>query len=196
MKKLILLLIIGVLLSSCGQVSKKSKPEVLKSYSQMTKSEKMDLVLNGSKLPNGTFLSRDSINHELLEFEGKLLIIDYWATWCAPCIEESPYFEEMATKYESEEIQFLTLSVNGEYSFWRDFLLERGWEGDHHYWLGNNENAPLFFPVYKETDLDSVKAILQTFPKYIAVDKNGIILNNNFPRPSQPGFEARLKEYL
>lgn len=40
------------------------------------------------------------------------LIVNFWATWCKPCIEEIPYFQEAVKKYESEGLKLLLVSLD------------------------------------------------------------------------------------
>lgn len=48
----------------------------------------------------------------LNEPSDKLRIINFWATWCKPCIAELPYFEAAREKYKTEEVEFLLISVD------------------------------------------------------------------------------------
>jgi len=40
---------------------------------------------------------------------GKPIVVNFWATWCAPCVEELPYFEELQHKYK-DQVDFLMVS--------------------------------------------------------------------------------------
>lgn len=42
----------------------------------------------------------------LADFKGKVIYIDLWATWCGPCIQESPAFEALGKKYVGKDIVF------------------------------------------------------------------------------------------
>ena len=60
-------------------------------------------MLQFSDLDNNIFSIQD--------FKGKNLFINYWATWCNPCLAEMPYMAELYEKYKNEEnIVFLYLS--------------------------------------------------------------------------------------
>jgi len=41
-----------------------------------------------------------------------VLIVNFWATWCKPCIEELPYFHELARKYKDQKIKLLLVSLD------------------------------------------------------------------------------------
>ncbi len=48
----------------------------------------------------------------LKEFGDKTLVINFWATWCVPCIEELPYFEQTTATFNSEEVQVILVSLD------------------------------------------------------------------------------------
>lgn len=45
------------------------------------------------------------------------LIINFWATWCKPCLEELPYFMEESKKYSKDSLQFLLVSLDMEEAY-------------------------------------------------------------------------------
>jgi thiol-disulfide isomerase/thioredoxin len=44
--------------------------------------------------------------------ENKLLVINLWATWCAPCVKELPAFEKVAGEYEQSKVRFIMISLD------------------------------------------------------------------------------------
>jgi len=48
-------------------------------------------------------------NIELTEYQGKPLVINYWATWCGPCLKEFPYFEEVKQRF-GNDVNFVMIS--------------------------------------------------------------------------------------
>lgn len=48
------------------------------------------------------------------DYEGKVIVLDFWATYCPPCIEEIPHLKELQAKYGAEKIQVIGLHVGGE----------------------------------------------------------------------------------
>ena len=48
--------------------------------------------------------------HALSQWKGKILVINFWATWCAPCREEMPYFSRMSREYSAHGVQFIGIS--------------------------------------------------------------------------------------
>jgi thiol-disulfide isomerase/thioredoxin len=50
----------------------------------------------------------------LAELQGKVVVLDFWATWCPPCIEELPYLVKLAKEYESQGVAFVAASRDDE----------------------------------------------------------------------------------
>lgn len=48
------------------------------------------------------------------DYQGKVLVLDFWATYCPPCREETPHLVEMQRRYESKGLQIVGLNVGGE----------------------------------------------------------------------------------
>lgn len=63
-----------------------------------------DILLNQIEVQN---LSGETVN--LDQYIGKPLVVNYWATWCAPCIKEFPYFNEVKQQLEGD-VNFLMIS--------------------------------------------------------------------------------------
>ena len=157
---------------------------------------KLSSVKKGRTMPNGTIYNLDSVAVSIDEFKGNFLVIDFWATWCTPCIKEMPFFSELGEKYKNENIEFITVSVDGTFPYWKKYMEENNWKGSH-YWLGMNESEPIFPLTYSEIEVESTSSILTALPKYIFVSPTGIIVHNdNGPKPSSIEFEKKLIEHL
>jgi thiol-disulfide isomerase/thioredoxin len=48
----------------------------------------------------------------LAQWQGKVLIVNYWATWCLPCREEMPGFSRLQDKYRDKGVQFVGISID------------------------------------------------------------------------------------
>lgn len=61
-----------------------------------------------------TLPTLDSDKISLSDFKGKVIILDFWATWCGPCRVEMPGFVELQTEYGERGLQILGVSLDGE----------------------------------------------------------------------------------
>jgi thiol-disulfide isomerase/thioredoxin len=57
--------------------------------------------------------NRDLEIQKLKDFQGKVLILDFWATYCPPCLEEIPHLKNLQQRYGSENLQIIGLHVGG-----------------------------------------------------------------------------------
>ena len=57
-----------------------------------------------------TFKTLDGKTYKLSDFRGKIVIVNFWATWCPPCRKEMPYFIKLQEKY-GNDVQFIGLDV-------------------------------------------------------------------------------------
>lgn len=48
----------------------------------------------------------------LAQWQGKVLVVNYWATWCAPCREEMPMFVRLQDKYRDRGLQFVGIAID------------------------------------------------------------------------------------
>ncbi|WP_374247107.1 TlpA family protein disulfide reductase [Zoogloea sp.] len=53
-----------------------------------------------------------SAKQPLANWKGKVLVVNFWATWCPPCRKEIPAFSAMSTKYRDKGVQFVGISID------------------------------------------------------------------------------------
>ena len=124
-------------------------------------------LLPGQPAPD--FVMTDTAGQEvrLSDFKGKVIYIDLWATWCGPCIQESPAFSALSVKYP--DIQFLQISRDEQRRAWLDYV--------------SHKKSPL--PQYNSVDLRLVEGWqLFYIPRFILIDKDQKIIDAYAPRPS------------
>jgi len=67
-----------------------------------------------------TTLSGEHISMDSLA--GKVVLIDFWATWCGPCVNALPNIQKIARKFEGQPLVVLSISLDSDESKWKDFV--------------------------------------------------------------------------
>lgn len=147
-----------------------------------------DLYLFANGTPGYNFELKDVNDkvHTLAEFKGKVVIIDLWAMWCAPCLAEKPIMGKIEHEYykDRNDIVFIGISVDGlsKKDLWKGFVKRNGFNNlelisdatgsIHHY--------------YK----------VEGIPRFLIFDKEGKIVSVDAPRPSNPAFKKLVDQTL
>ncbi len=63
-------------------------------------------------LPAFSLLDLSDQQHNISEWKDKVLVINFWATWCTPCLKEIPDFVTMQTQYEDRGLQFIGIALD------------------------------------------------------------------------------------
>lgn len=104
-----------------------------------------------------------NVHAETFNFEdakGKVIVLNFWATWCPPCIAEMPSLEKLYQDYSSnEDILFLFVS-NEDSDILNKFMVDK------------NYNFPVYQPLTQYPSEFNVTSIPRTF----IIDKNGAIV--------------------
>lgn len=122
-------------------------------------------------LPDGDSFSTDVL-------QGKVVLLDYWATWCKPCLKNQPLVDSLARSIKSPDFQLVTISIdkakrNGT-SNWQIFMKDRDWPGIH-ILLNEGEANPLQHLIYQERYIGSQLTYSAKVPTYYLVGRNGYI---------------------
>jgi cytochrome c biogenesis protein CcmG, thiol:disulfide interchange protein DsbE len=80
------------------------------------------VVVAGDKAPDFTITTDDGHAISVPNFGGKLLVLNFWATWCAPCVEETPSLSEFARRYADKGVVVLGVSVDRDGTAYQKFL--------------------------------------------------------------------------
>lgn len=79
----------------------------------------------GSAAPD--FVVQDSDRKVALhDFKGQVVVLNFWATWCAPCIEETPSLVEMAQKVKDQGVTVVGVSIDVDGNAYHSFIKQHG----------------------------------------------------------------------
>lgn len=88
-----------------------------------------------SSLHLKTFLQAPRQHYDYKYFKGQALVLEFWATWCAPCIELIPHLNHLESQFENKPIHFISITTEKE-SIVQHFLKQHTING----WIGIDKN--------------------------------------------------------
>jgi thiol-disulfide isomerase/thioredoxin len=100
------LLLLALLLTACGSEAPAPQAEAVKAGA-------VDRSRAGTAAPGTSFEDPDGEKVTLADFRGKPVLLNLWATWCAPCVKELPTLDALQTR-EGERLKVLTVSQDME----------------------------------------------------------------------------------
>jgi thiol-disulfide isomerase/thioredoxin len=78
--------------------------------------------------PGHTFVDPEGVERTLADFEGQVILVNYWATWCAPCVVEMPALDALQARYGGADFQVVTISADRRIEAATAFFEETGLE--------------------------------------------------------------------
>ncbi len=79
-------------------------------------------IMEGSEAPKFTVKADNGQTLTPTDFGGKLLLLNFWASWCGPCVEEAPSLEQLSEKFKPAGLVVLGVSVDRKESQYAAFL--------------------------------------------------------------------------
>ena len=117
-------------------------------------------------------LDIDGSEVKLSDLRGKVVYIDFWATWCRPCIKSMTYSQRLTEKYGEKDVVFLYVNMDKNEQVWKNYVTSQGLDGTH---LNAKSGGYL-------SDIAKLYKVKQ-LPTFIIIDKNGKIAFNKAGSP-------------
>lgn len=116
---------------------------------------------------------------------GKVIYVDFWASWCTPCIEEIPISKKLNVFFDKNKVEFVYISLDKNKVAYENSMKELGLNPRNCYLLINDFKSPV-----------AKKFTIKTIPRYFLIDQKGKYINTDAFRPSSIGFKEKINKLL
>ncbi len=79
---------------------------------EATESQAQKPAANTTRRPDFKLADVDGVEHSISEWDGKVIILNFWATWCPPCRREMPAFIKLQEQYGEQGLQIIGLAID------------------------------------------------------------------------------------
>ena len=117
--------------------------------------------------PELSLPSPDSQIIHLSDLKGKVVVLDFWASWCEPCRTNNPHLVKMYKKYHDKGLEIFSVSLDTSASSWKQAVTQDNME-----WLQVNDNKGWNAP-------SAIAYNVEGIPSLFLIDKKGIIREIN-----------------
>lgn len=123
--------------------------------------EKVNSTTKTASTANVNFTKTDGTQVSYESLKGRVVFINFWATWCQPCLAEMPSINSLYNQFkENDNIVFLMVDADNDLQKSEAFLKEKKFD----------------FPVYGTNDAIPAEWFTQTLPTTVVLDKSGKIV--------------------
>ena len=144
----------------------------------LRKTEQASKLLPGRPAIDIELETADGEKLLLSDLKGKKMYIDLWATWCGPCKQESPFFNDLAATCQGKDILFIKISTDKKKSDWIKSI--------------EQSNSNILQYISNDLRLSSEWAVFY-IPRFILIDQDFNIVDAYAKRPSEEGILDQLQ---
>jgi len=136
----------------------------------------------GKAAPDFELQNLDGQSISLSDLKGKPVLVNFWATWCTPCVSEMPYIQEIHEDWSDRGLMVLAINMGESSSKVEQFLQKHN----------------LSLPVLLDTKQVVARRYgIRAIPTTFFIDKDGIVRNKVIGAfPSKEAIESRLNEIV
>ena len=132
--------------------------------------------------PDFTLKDADGKTVKLSDYKGKVVLLNFWATWCGPCKIEIPWFIEFQKTYKDRGFTVIGVSVDDE-----------GWEIVKPYLASKQVNYPV---VVSSESVNTLYGGIESLPTTFIIDKDGKIANTHIGLVSKKEYESDIEQLV
>jgi peroxiredoxin len=140
------------------------------------------IKLDGDKAPDFTLKSVDGKTIKLSDYKGKVVIIDFWATWCGPCRRGIPDLVSIQTEFKNDLV-IIGISLDAEKTI----------KDVPEFVKSYKINYPI---VYGDEKVVMAYGGIQSIPTAFVIDKNGNVVDRHIGLVSKDTYVTKIKELL
>lgn len=118
--------------------------------------------------------------------KGKIIYVDFWASWCSPCIKEFPALKKLSKDFINKDVVFLYISLDSNYNEWKKASQDLSLDLNKNSFLAINYPKANFYK----------NLILKDIPRYIIFNKEGKLLHKKAPKPSSKKIKKLLENEI
>lgn len=124
------------------------------------------LQLVGKKMDiQGVYLNGASFDYK--HYKGKVVVVDFWATWCRPCVSEFPRIRSLIRRHPGENFGVIGISLDSDINRLRSFVNSQSVN-----WHIVHNNGQGIHPTYKKYGLKGI-------PHYMLIGKDGKVIHTD-----------------
>lgn len=165
-------------LNMLSEAAPKVHRELSHQYEQLKQKAK---IKRGDAFPSIRGTTLDG-NQKKLTFQSKYTLIDFWATWCIPCVKQMPKLNQYARK-KPGTLRIVSISVDKEKDLQKWQQIARQNADIHHLWLSDTTDT-------------RQKLGIKGLPHMILVDSAGRIIDPDFPHLANPIAKRWIQAFL
>jgi thiol-disulfide isomerase/thioredoxin len=78
--------------------------------------------VGAARMADITLVRADGNIIDLSQYQGRMVVLDFWATWCEPCLESMPKLTDLERRHTNREVVFVSVNVDDDERAWRTFI--------------------------------------------------------------------------
>jgi thiol-disulfide isomerase/thioredoxin len=140
--------------------------------------------INASSLFSASLTDMQGVKQKLSQYKGKIIVVNFWATWCPPCREEMPELSLLQQEYKNKNVVVLGIAED-ELALVKEYL----------------QSSPVTYPIYIAdnenmnlgSSIGNDKAVL---PYTVIINADGIVIDTFFGRITKSLLEKSIQNLL